>query len=115
MAELELTEQQEHHVKVTIKGRLDTEGVGQLETRFNATVCPAAKHTILDMSGVTFLSSMGIRMLVSASKTLSRRGARMVLLSPKGLVRESILSASLDQIIALVDSDEDAVRVLAQG
>jgi anti-anti-sigma factor len=98
--------------KVALKGRLDTEGVGRLEVRFNATVCPAGKPTILEFSEVTFLSSMGIRMLVSAAKVLMRRGAKMVILAPQALVRESILGASLDQLIPVVASDEEAAQIL---
>ena len=113
MAELESIGMQGGFLKVAVKGRLDTAGVLQVEQLFTTTLHTGGTSVAVDMSGVTFLSSMGIRMLVSAAKTLSRRGARMALLLPQALVRESILSASLDQVIAVVDSDEEAARVLA--
>jgi hypothetical protein len=42
-------------------------GVDQIETRFTASIVPSGKHALVDLSGVTFLSSMGIRMLVATA------------------------------------------------
>ena len=113
MADLEIIEQDENRIKVALLGRLDTEGVDHLEMKFNTTVCAAAKPTVLDFSKVTFMSSMGIRMLVSAAKILSRRGAKMVILSPQNLVRECIQSAALDQLIPVAFTNEDALRLVS--
>jgi anti-anti-sigma factor len=100
------------HVTVALKGRLDSAGVGQLEERFIANVGRGTKPALIDFAGVTFLSSMGIRLLVSAAKDLSRRGLKMVLLSPQALVRESITSAALQRLIPLADSDDEAAGLL---
>ena len=48
-------------------GALGTLGVDQIETRFTASIVPSGKHALVDLSGVTFLSSMGIRMLVATA------------------------------------------------
>ena len=100
------------HVRVALTGRLDSAGVGQLEEQFIANVGRGGKPAIVDFAGVTFLSSMGIRLLVSAAKDLSRRGLKMVLLSPQALVRESITSAALHRLIPLAASDEEAAGFL---
>lgn len=113
MAELNVLETSGTFTRVALSGRLDTEGVDRLEIKFNAAVCPAGKPAILDFSGVTFMSSMGIRMLVSAAKSLSRRGAKMVILSPQNLVRESIISAALEQLIPVADSEADAIKTIS--
>ena len=57
-------------VKVTLIGRLDTQSVGRVEVPFLAHLVPGPNNAIIDLSGVDFVASMGIRMLVSAAKTL---------------------------------------------
>lgn len=112
MAEMNLLTTDGTYTKVALTGRLDTEGVEHLEVKFNAAICPPGKPAILDFSKVTFMSSMGIRMLVSAAKSLSRRGAKLAILSPQGLVRESIISAALDQLIPVADTEADALQAV---
>jgi anti-anti-sigma factor len=114
MAEMEIVDQQGAHVRVALKGRLDTAGVGHLEQQFSATVSRADRPAIVDFAGVTFLSSMGMRLLVSAAKDLSRRGLKMVILAPQGLVRESITSAALHRLIPVAESEDAATALLAR-
>jgi anti-anti-sigma factor len=97
---------------VGLRGELDSQGVGEVETRFTATICPAGKNALVDFSEVTFLASLGLRMLVSVSKALAAKGARLVIHSPQEMVRESIVAASLDQVIPLADSAEQARELL---
>ncbi len=112
MAEMDVLDDVGSVRKVALKGRLDIQGVSQVELRFNATVCPKAKPTVLDFSGVTFLSSMGIRMLISAARTMANKGARMVILSPQDLVRDTIVGASLEGVLPIAASEEEALRLL---
>ena len=65
--------------KVVLTGRLDTAGVDLIETRFGASIVPAARNTVVDISEVTFLASMGIRMLISTTRSLSRKGGKIAL------------------------------------
>ena len=91
--ELELLEPIEGATRVALSGRLDTEGVDRVEARFNAATASDRQHAIVDLSEVTFIASMGIRMLVTAAKTLSRDRARIVLLSPQEIVEEYVAEA----------------------
>jgi len=111
MTEMHIVDQQGAHLRVALTGRLDSAGVGHLEQQFNVTVGRADRPAIVDFAGVTFLSSMGIRLLVSAAKDLSRRGLKLVILAPQGLVRESITSAALHRIIPVADSDDAAMAM----
>ncbi len=53
----------------------------------------------MDMAGVTFIASMGLRYLVSASKTIRRR--RFVLLNPIEAVAEVIDAAGLADLLII--------------
>ena len=47
MAEMEIVDQQGAHVRVALKGRLDTAGVSHLEQQFSATVGRADRPAIV--------------------------------------------------------------------
>ncbi|MET1082760.1 MAG: STAS domain-containing protein [Burkholderiales bacterium] len=98
--------------KIALLGRLDTPGVDQIETRFTASVVPAGKHAVVDLSGVTFVSSMGIRMLITTARSLSLKKAKMVLVGAQPLVKESLDHVSLSDIIPIVDGEGQALELL---
>jgi len=70
--------------KVVLVGRLDTAGVDLVETKFGAAIVPNGKNTIVDLTQVTFLASMGIRMLISTTRALSRKGGKLVMVGLYG-------------------------------
>ena len=99
-------------VKVTLGGRLDSPGVDLIETKFLAALTPTGKHTAVDLSGVDFIASMGIRMLISTARALGRRGGRFVLFGPQPGVREIFSHVSLADIIPIFDTEDEAVVAL---
>ncbi len=101
-----------HAAKLALSGRLDTAGVGRIETRFTASVVPAGKHALVDLSGVTFVSSLGIRMLVGVARALAQKQARMILFGAQPLVSESLDHASLGRIIPIVADEAAAMKAL---
>lgn len=98
-----------HRTVVSLAGRLDTVGVEAIETSFNAAVVARRVDAIVDLSAVEFLSSMGVRMLLTAAKALQRAGARLVLAAPGPLVDGALRHSSLAQVIRVAtDRDEAA-------
>ena len=98
---------------VALRGRLDAEGADRIGTRFTAATVAQARPTAVDLSGVTFMGSMGIRLLISAAKGLRTKGARLVLFGPQPLVRELLEESAIDQIIDVAVDEEDALALLA--
>jgi anti-anti-sigma factor len=99
--------------RIVLAGRLDTAGVGLIETRFGASIVPGARNTVVDISQVTFLASMGIRMLISTTRSLSRKGGRIALYGATPAVREVIDTAALTDIIPLADSEDEAIGLVS--
>lgn len=110
---LELTQVTDNIIRVALTGRLDTPGVDSVETRFVASLVPAGKSAVVDMSGVTFVASMGIRMLISVARSLKQRHAHLALYNPQPLVKETLDSVSLSEIIPVVDDEAAAIAALA--
>ena len=98
--------------RVVLVGRLDTAGVDVVETRFGAAIVPNGKNTIVDLSGVTFLASMGIRMLISTTRALSRKGGKLVMYGATPGVYDVIETTALTDIIPLASSENDALGLV---
>jgi|RhiMethySRZTD1v2_1073278.scaffolds.fasta_scaffold613976_2 anti-sigma B factor antagonist len=98
-------------VRLEIAGRMDTVGVERAEPRFFALFAPRAIDTILDLSKVTLLTSMGLRLLIASAKTGLSKGFRVVLVAPSGAVRDVLDHAAIGELTAIVD-DVDAARAL---
>ena len=99
--------------RIVLAGRLDTAGVGLIETRFGASIVPGARNTVVDISQVTFLASMGIRMLIATTRSLSRKGGKIALYGATPAVREVIDVAALTDIIPLADSEDEAIGLVS--
>jgi len=98
--------------KITLAGRLDTPGVDKVETRFLAAVVPPARHVIVDLSGVDFVASMGIRMLVSVARSLTSRRAKIALYGVQPMVGEIFEHVSLSDIMPVVATEPEAVAIV---
>jgi anti-sigma B factor antagonist len=113
--ELEIKNQSDQITHLALRGRLDTAAVGEIELKFTSHTVPRAKPLLLDMSEVTFVASLGLRMLLTVAKALDSRSAKMVLLNPQPAVREILSLSGLDQLMPIYNDEETALAFLAGG
>src|SRR5262245_52494109 len=113
--ELEIKNQRDKITHLALRGRLDAAGVDEVELRFTSYTVPRAKPLLLDMSEVTFVASVGLRMLLTTAKALDRRGAKTVLLNPQPAVREILSLSGLDQLMPIYNDEETVLAFLAGG
>lgn len=59
---------------LVIEGRLDTLTAPQLEKEIN-TASESAENILLDMTALEYISSAGLRVLLSAQKKISKSGS----------------------------------------
>lgn len=95
-------------------GRLDTLGVDAIETRFHALVVASGRTALVDLSRVAFVSSMGVRLLISAAKAVKLRQQRLALLVPAGPVREMLETAAIDTLIPMFAQRDEALAALSR-
>jgi anti-anti-sigma factor len=96
-------------LKVILDGRLDVEGTQAIDMRFTALTATKKAAILVDMTNVSFLSSIGMRTLLSCAKAASNRGGKMVLVNPQPMVREVLDRSGVASLIPVVD-DADAGR-----
>jgi anti-anti-sigma factor len=98
--------------KITLVGKLDIAGAGTVDLPL-ATVAGTRRNIVIDMVGVDFIASIGIRHLVMAAKAVARGAGKLVLLDPSPLVTDVLITAGLDDFLPIVRSEDEARAVLA--
>ncbi|MFY9512242.1 MAG: STAS domain-containing protein [Rubrivivax sp.] len=115
MMDLQVAEVVDNIGSVSLSGRLDAPGADAIGVRFHAAVAAPGRNVIVDLSGVDFVASMGIRLLIGAARALNVKGARMVLCGAQGMVATVLEETSIDQIIPMAATTQDARTLLASA
>ena len=97
---------------VALRGRLDVAGASSIELKFSATA-GARKAVVVDLLGVSFIASMGMRLLLLVAKTMAARGGKMALLSPVPEVASVLHTAGIDTVIPICNERDTAVAAVA--
>jgi anti-anti-sigma factor len=95
--------------KIILSGRLDIQGVGEIETKFAGMTASPRMAVITDMSNVPYISSIGIRLLISSVKAMHARKGKFALYGTQSDVNMVITISGLDKIIPSFDTIEAAL------
>ena len=87
-------------VLISLAGRMDIAGAAEIETAFSAHASHA-HVTLVDMAGVTFLASIGIRLILANAKSLYKRGGKLVLTDAR-FVSNDHLRRVIERIVSKV-------------
>lgn len=111
--ELTQTELENHVNCVRLSGRLDAVGADLVGVRFTASTSATGRDTLVDLAQVSFVASMGIRLLIESSRALNKKGAKMVLFGATSLVGGVLNDVALDQVIPIAVTESEALARLA--
>lgn len=108
--------------RLKLSGRMDVAGTQAIDQDFTAQAATRKGAIVVDLSGVDFLASIGIRTLLSTAKAQAQRGGRLVLLSPQPMVEQVLATAGVDTLIpifsdlgAALDDLKPVIKDLATG
>jgi anti-sigma B factor antagonist len=77
----------ERGVVLALTGELDVISAPELEMQLNGLAAEACPRVLLDLSGLTFVDSAGVSVLVKAKHEAEADGRRLILRSPTEQVR----------------------------
>ncbi len=86
-------------VIIRLLGRMDMRGAEQIDLKFAGVTAVNQGKFVVDMSGVDFLASIGIRTLLMSAKAVKARGGMLVLLRPVPLVAGVLDMAGIADLI----------------
>jgi anti-sigma B factor antagonist len=97
---------------ILLSGKLDVEGEEQISSDFKELTTTIKKPTIVDMSDVSYLASLGIRLLFTSAKSLADAGTKMVVVNPQPMVEETLTTSGTVSLIPIVRTEEEALQLL---
>ncbi len=98
---------------VGLSGSLDIVGVAEVEMEF-IQIAALGKSMIVDLSEVSFLASLGMRMLLSAAKKLHADGRKMVLVAPQSAVRAALEIVGFQMLLPVVQTLDEATELISE-
>ncbi len=93
---------------IAVKGRIDSNTALEFEESVEK-VLSGSSNLIFDASGVDFLSSSGLRVLVTARKKAQSKGGEFSLCALSEQARESLVIAGLDVLFTIYPDRETAI------
>jgi stage II sporulation protein AA (anti-sigma F factor antagonist) len=95
--------------RVVLSGRIDIAGARDIEMPMSV-VGGSRRAVVIDLAGVDFMASLGLRSLVLSAKSILSKRGRVVLLAPQPAVEEVIRTSGIDELIPI---HHDAAAALA--
>jgi anti-sigma B factor antagonist len=100
-----------------LNGSLDANTQGELESKAQEAVDSGAEYLLLDMSGVEYLGSAGMRAIHAITNILSpddpsMRSARLKVVNPSPAAAKIFKTLGFDSFIDIHDSIDEAVAGL---
>ncbi len=87
---------------ITLVGELDPATAPQLDAEIEQLLADDdVKRLVLDLSGLTFLDSSGLRIFVTAREALTSRGGALALRDPSANTQRLLDITGLGEIIAV--------------
>lgn len=105
------SEEMDGVTRVVLEGRLDIEGAAAVDLRMNV-IAGSASRLLVDLQGVSFLGSMGLRSLVVPAQAVKRRGGKIVLFAPNAMVEEVLRASNINTIIPVRHDLDSALAEL---
>ncbi|MCU0512795.1 MAG: STAS domain-containing protein [Anaerolineae bacterium] len=94
---------------VEVHGRVDSMTASQLGEALNKELDSGNVHVVLDLSSVDYMSSAGLREIVTGLKKAKRAAGDLRLAQPSDRVREVLEMAGLDTIFRIFSTQAEAV------
>jgi anti-anti-sigma factor len=95
---------------VRLNGRLDAPGADSIGLRFSAAAGAAPCRVVVDLSGVGFIASLGMRLLISSARNAKAKGGVMVLFGATEMVQDVLEQMAIDQIMPIVSTEALALE-----
>jgi anti-sigma B factor antagonist len=98
--------------RILLLGKLDVAGEEEIGNEFRRLIESRDTHFIIDMSQVTYLASLGIRLLFAGAKALAANGYKLVVLDPQPMVEEVLLTSGTAKLVPIAHGEDEALGLL---
>ena len=95
---------------IVISGRMDTINSRNIESKLDAMIEEFKPKVVIDLSAVDYVSSVGLRVLLSALKKQMKNQGILRIASLQPFVREVFEVTQFDKIFPIYPTREEAIK-----
>ncbi len=95
---------------LTISGRMDAVTAPEFETKCDGLIQKGSTKMIVDMKPVQYISSAGLRSILSVAKKLKAAGGEIRFCNLEGMVREVFTISGFATMFPVCDSLDQALQ-----
>jgi len=95
---------------LAVSDRVDSVTSPELERRIGELIAGGERVLVVDLSGLAYVSSAGLRVFLSAAKKLKAAGGKLLLCSLGGMVQEVFVMSGFADILSIYDTLEKALK-----
>lgn len=96
-------------IVLNVSGRLDATTATELESSLVPLIEKDGKKIVLDLEGLEYISSAGLRILLLGMKMIKKVSGQMVICEMRDHIREIFEIAGFLPIFTIVDTQDDAL------
>ena len=94
---------------LTVVGEVDLGTVSALADAVSTATSDGSADLVIDLGGVTFLDSSGLKVLVSTLKRTEKAGKSLSLVAVPRVVMRVLTVTALDKVFSIYDSVDDVI------
>ncbi len=102
----------ENGLLVNLRGRMDAIMAADFDRAFDKLLQAGGKKFVLDMSGLEYVSSAGLRSILGAYKKVQGAGGKFLLCGLGGVVKEVFDISGFASIFQVCDTADNALAKL---
>ena len=111
---MEISQKEENGiVSIAIKGRLDADSSLEAEQVVKEALGGDTNRLLFNLGELEYLSSAGLRVLLSAAKEMRRRDGKIVLCALNEFVKEIFEVSGFQSLIPITESVESGIETLS--
>ena len=110
MIEINVTDHNDAVTLVEVSGRVDSMNASEFGSGLNTQITNGKVQLVLDLSSVEYMSSAGLREIVTTLKNAKKASGDLRLAQPSQRVREVLEMAGLDTIFRIYTTQDDAIN-----
>lgn len=103
-------EEIDRKIILRLDGRLDAATTPLLERKIDKLIDENHTHLLIDFLRIDYLSSAGMRLLLSSTKKLKAKNGGLLLFSIGDEVMEIIKLAGFEKILLIFESEQEALQ-----
>ncbi len=114
---IEITPAGNGNQRVALAGRLDTHTYADLDAQLVPVLESSIHSLVLDLEGLDYISSAGVRSIFKARKALAARGGKVVVVNPQPQIQkvfDVVKAVPLDEIFRSVEEADAYLDAMQQ-